>query len=350
MAPQNPSVVLYGKGDIRIEDRPIPVPKPNQLLVKVHTVGICGSDVHYYTHGSIGRFVVREPMVLGHETSGIVVGMGSDVKGFAVGDRIALEPGIPCRQCEFCKTGRYNLCPDMVFFATPPVNGSLARYIVHDSDFCFKLPDNVTMEEGALMEPLNVAIHSCRRANLVAGQTLLVLGAGPIGLLNILTAKAMGAAKVYATDIMEARLKLAKEIGADGVFNVKNKSPADAAKEIIKSIGFQPDNVIECTGFAASIEVGITTVKNGGTIVLVGLGADRVEMPIVEATCKEIDLRGIFRYVNCYPTAIEMVASGRLKLDKLTRAHFKFEDSVKAFEKSSTGDVVKVFIHYDESS
>jgi len=145
--------VMHGIEDLRIEERPIPTPSEHQLLIKVHTVGICGSDVHYLTHGAIGPFVVKAPMVLGHESSGIVMGMGKKVEGFEIGDRVALEPGVGCRRCEPCKTGRYNLCPDMAFAATPPVDGTLCRYVAYDADFCYKLPDNMTMEEGALMEP-----------------------------------------------------------------------------------------------------------------------------------------------------------------------------------------------------
>ncbi|KHN81543.1 Sorbitol dehydrogenase [Toxocara canis] len=347
---KNLCTVLYAKNDMRMEEREVPVPKANQLLIRVHTVGICGSDVHYWTHGAIGPFVVRKPMVLGHETSGIVAGVGSEVSSFKVGDRVVLEPGIPCRMCVPCKSGKYNLCVDMKFFATPPIDGSLARYVVHDADFCFRLPDNVTMEEGSLVEPLSVAVHSCRRAHVTIGQKIVVLGAGPIGLVNLLTAKAMGASTVFMTDIVEGRLKLAQTLGADHILNVKDMKSEEAAKHIISTLGVQADAAIECTGAASSIETGIHAVKSGGTLVMVGLGADRVELPIVEAATREIDLRGIFRYVNCYPTAIEMISSGKVSLKGITRAHFKLEQSLEAFNRFLKGDVVKVFIHCDDTA
>ncbi|MFH4983477.1 hypothetical protein AB6A40_010186 [Gnathostoma spinigerum] len=349
MKQNNLSAVLYGKGDLRMVDRPTPSPGPQQLLIRVHTVGICGSDVHYWTHGAIGPFVVHEPMVLGHETSGTVAAVGSAVKGFKVGDRVAVEPGIPCRICRFCKEGRYNLCPEMQFYATPPVHGSLARFVVHDSDFCFRLPDNVTMEEAALLEPLNVAVHACRRAHLTAGQNILVLGAGPIGLLTVLVAKAMGAAKLVITDLLDARLKLAEELGADKALNVSGMKLVDVLAEIEKFLGEKPEVAIECTGAATAIETGIEGVMSGGVVVLVGLGSDRIELPIVNATVREVDLRGVFRYVNCYRTALNMVASGVINLKKVTRAHYTLEQSKEAFERFLKGDVVKVFIHCDET-
>ncbi|CAA94841.1 Sorbitol dehydrogenase [Caenorhabditis elegans] len=345
MSQDNLSAVLYGVDDLRLEQVPIPKPGPNQVLVKVHTVGICGSDVHYWTHGAIGPFVVKEPMIVGHETSGIVSEVGNEVKHLKVGDRIAMEPGLPCKLCEHCKTGRYNLCPEMRFFATPPVHGTLSRFVVHDADFCFKLPDNLSFEDGALIEPLSVAIHACRRGNVQMGHRVLVLGAGPIGVLNLITAKAVGAGKVVITDLDDGRLALAKKLGADATINVKGKSLDAVKSEIITALGDQqPDVCIECTGAQPSIETAITTTKSGGVIVLVGLGADRVEIPIIESATREVDMRGIFRYVNCYPTAIELISSGKLNLSGLTRAHYKLEETQEAFKRTQKADVIKVFI------
>ncbi|CAD6195067.1 unnamed protein product [Caenorhabditis auriculariae] len=440
----NLAAVLHGIDDLRMEQIPIPVPGPHQVLVRVHTVGICGSDVHYWTHGAIGNFVVREPMVVGHETSGVVAGVGSEVKDFQVGDRIAMEPGLPCKGCEHCKKGRYNLCADMKFFATPPINGTLARYVVHDSAFCYKwcsfvgtsvgvtsplepekavgrgdegredgrsrkfssnsqieewepfqvlrdfhelliqpingafplqnpsedvilhrphrlrgprrlgqrpslapvgrLPDNVSFEDGSLLEPLSVAVHACRRANLQMGNRVLVLGAGPIGVLNMMTAKAAGAGRVIVTDLDDSRLALAKKLGADEVINVRNKRVVDIRAEIILAMGSEPDISIECTGAQPCVETAIMTTISGGVIVLVGLGASRIEIPIIESACREVDIRGIFRYVNCYPTALELVASGRIDLSGLTRAHYPLEQTLEAFKRTQKADVVKVFI------
>jgi len=204
----NLTAILYKTGDIRLEQTDIPEPGNDQVMLKMDSVGICGSDVHYWTHGAIGDFVVKAPMVLGHEAAGIVEKCGKNVKHLQVGDRVAIEPGVPCRLCDYCKQGRYNLCLEMKFCATPPYHGNLCRYYAQDADFCFKLPDNVSLEEGALMEPLSVGVHACRRAGVSLGKSVLICGAGPIGLVNLLTAKAMGADEVVITDISEHRLQV----------------------------------------------------------------------------------------------------------------------------------------------
>ncbi|KAK8374803.1 hypothetical protein O3P69_015526 [Scylla paramamosain] len=199
MANDNLSAVLYAKNDLRMENRLIPEPGPNEVLLHMSCVGICGSDVSYLKRGAIGDFIVKAPMVLGHESSGVVAKCGSNVKNLKPGDRVAIEPGVPCRMCNFCKSGKYNLCPDVVFCATPPYDGSLCRYYKHAADFCFKLPDHVSLEEGAILEPLSVGVHACRRAGVTMGSNVLVLGAGPIGLVSLLTAKAMGASQICVT-------------------------------------------------------------------------------------------------------------------------------------------------------
>ncbi|CAB3397905.1 unnamed protein product [Caenorhabditis bovis] len=341
----NLAAVLHAVNDLRLENIAIPVPGPNQVLVRVHTVGICGSDVHYWTHGAIGNFIVKKPMIVGHETSGVVAGLGENVKNLKIGDRIAMEPGLPCKNCEHCNNNRYNLCPEMRFFATPPIHGTLARYVVHDEDFCFKLPDNISFEDGALLEPLSVAIHSCNRGNVKAGQKILVLGSGPIGILNLLTAKALGAERVVITDLEDTRLMLAKKLGADATINVRGKTALEARDSIVAELDGQPHVTIECTGAQSSIETAILTTRSGGAIVLVGLGADRVEIPIIEAATREVDLRGIIRYVNSYPKAIELISSGKLDLSGLTRAHYSLEQTIEAFKRTQKADVIKVFIN-----
>lgn len=342
----NLSVVLHGVNDLRLEQRPIPICGPNQLLIRVHTVGICGSDVHYWTHGSIGAYAVKEPLVLGHETSGVVAEVGSSVEGFSVGDRVALEVGVACNKCAHCKKGTYNLCPEMRFHATPPIDGSLARFVAHDASYCFKLPDQVSFEDGALLEPLNVAVHACKRGHVTIGQNVLICGCGPIGLLNLLTAKAMGVSRIIMTDIDDNRLAVAKQLGADFTINVRGKGEQDIAKEIRNILGgLSPEVTIECTGATSSIETAIWATQSGGVIILVGLGEARATLPIIEAASREVDIRGVFRYANCYPTALELLSSGRLKLDGLSRAHYKLEQSKEAFERAKKGDVIKVFIH-----
>jgi len=290
--------------------------------------------------------VVKAPIILGHETCGIVVDIGAKVTGFNIGDRVALEPGLGCRRCAQCKTGHYNLCPESTFFACPPVDGSLCRYMVHEADFCFLLPDNMTMEEGAMMEPLSVAVYACRRAGVRIGQRVLILGAGPIGLLNMLTATAMGASKVIVTDIDDNRLHIAKENGATKVLNVKGMSPKQVAGQVEALLNGQSADIsIDCVGLPMSMEAGIWATRPGGVLAIVGLGGpDRIELPIYTAALKEIDIRGVNRYLNCYPTAIDLVSSGKVNLKKLTRARYTLDEGVEAFKRSVQGDVIKVFV------
>jgi L-iditol 2-dehydrogenase len=234
----------------------------------------------------------------------------------------------------------------MEFLATPPVHGNLVRYHVHAADFCFKLPDHVSFEEGALLEPLSVAVHACRRAGVSIGNKVLVCGAGPIGLVNLLTAKAMGAAEVCITDISESRLKVAKDMGADHTVLIETRDSLAVAGKVKEALGCMPDISIECSGAESSIQAGILATKSGGVLVLVGLGPAEVKLPIVNAAVREVDIRGIFRYVNTYPTALAMIASGKVNAKPLITHHFSLEDSLKAFETARTGagGAIKVMI------
>jgi L-iditol 2-dehydrogenase len=344
----NLSAVLHGKGDMRLEKRPIPFPKEDEVLIRMQAVGICGSDVSYLVKGYIGDFVVKAPMVLGHESAGIVAKCGSKVNHLKVGDRVAIEPGVPCRYCDFCKSGKYNLCKDVIFCATPPCDGNLCRYYTHAADFCYKLPDHVSLEEGALLEPLSVGVHACRRAGVTLGTTVLVCGAGPIGLVSLLVAKAMGASKIVITDMDEGRLAVAKSLGAHAVVKITPGGKVeDLVREVEEKLGSNPDVTVECSGAESSIKLSILVTKSGGTVVLVGLGPSEVTIPVVNAAVREVDIRGIFRYANCYPTALAMVASGVVDVKKLITHHFTLEESKEAFETSRTGagGAIKVMIH-----
>ena len=208
--------VMNGVGKMGYTERPIPQPKDNEVLVKLEYVGICGSDLHFYEAGAIGGHVVKPPFVLGHEPGGTVVEVGRDVKHLKAGDRVALEPGKTCGHCEFCKSGRYNLCPDVIFFATPPVDGVFQEYVAHEADLCFKLPDNVSTLEGALIEPLAVGFHAANQGGAELGQTAVVMGAGCIGLVSMMALRAKGVSKVYVVDIMPKRLEKAMELGELG--------------------------------------------------------------------------------------------------------------------------------------
>lgn len=347
MAKTNLSAVLKCKDDLRLENRPVPNPASNEVLVAIHSVGICGSDVHYWKRGCIGDFIVKEPMIVGHETSGTILKVGEAVNNFKEGDRICIEPGVPCRTCEFCKKGRYNLCPDIKFCATPPIDGSLCQYYCHAADFCYKLPDHVSLEEGALMEPLSVAVHACRRASVTAGSYVLICGAGPIGLVNLLVSKAMGASKICITDICSNRLDMAKKLGATFQINVKDRKMEEIIEEVKSKFGDSPNITIECSGAEPSVKLGIKVTKRGGVIVLVGLGAPEITIPIVDATVREVDIRGVFRYANCYPVALDLVASGAVDVKPLITHRFQLRDTLKAFETAHTGDggAIKVIIN-----
>ncbi|XP_022647376.1 sorbitol dehydrogenase-like isoform X1 [Varroa destructor] len=347
MAPlDNLSCVLYKKGDMRLEQTVIMEPKANEVQVSIRSVGICGSDVHYLVHGAIGKFVVTKPIILGHETAGVVSKVGANVENLKIGDRVALEPGIPCRHCEDCLSGKYNLCSDVVFCATPPHDGTLRRFYCQDAQFCYKLPPNMSLDEGAFIEPLSVAVHSCRRAAIQPGQRVLITGVGPIGLLNMLVAKAFGASRIAVIDIMDAKLALARTLGADAAFNVKNHSDEDIVKDIREALGGYPHATLECSGAESCIRLAIKATNQGGSVSLVGMGPDEVNVPLVEAAIKELNILGVFRYRNCYPTAIELISSGRVNVKPLITHRFPLEEAHRAFETTRTGveGAIKVII------
>lgn len=318
------------------------------MLLKMDSVGICGSDVHYLVHGRIGDFIVKAPMIIGHESAGIVHQVGKSVKSLKVGDRVAIEPGVPCRYCDQCKAGKYNLCPDMVFCATPPVDGNLSRYYAHAADFCYKLPDHVSMEEGALLEPLSVGIHACRRAKVGLGTTVLILGAGPIGLASLIAARSMGAGKTIITDIVADRLEVAKkEFGATYSLLSKGLTEEELVKKIHETLGEQPEVSVECSGAEPSVRLALLATKSGGCAVMVGCSAPEVKVPLVTSCVREVDIRGVFRYCNDYPSALALVASGKYNVKKLVTHHFDITETNKAFETSryGHGGAIKVMIH-----
>jgi len=311
-----------------------------KLLVRVHTVGLCGTDLHFWGHGAFGSKLVVDPVVIGHEVSGTVEQVGKNVKGFAVGDRVVMEPNLTCQKCEFCKNGKDNLCNDLPQFS------AFTRLVAQPAEFCIKLPDNITMEEGAMLEPLCCAVHSCNRAKVKPGQTVLICGSGAIGVLSLLCAKAMGAGKVIATDLSDKRLEIAKNVGADYTVNVSGKSPKEAAKTIVETLGCEPEVTLECTGFGVSIETAIWSTKPGGTISVAGMGANRADIPIWEAITRELDIMPSLKYVHSteFPKVVDMVASGQINLKKLTHARYPLEQIEEGFKKAASADVVKVFI------
>ena len=323
----NQASVLYAPHDIRTEERPMPRPGPKEVLVEIKAVGVCGSDVHYYEHGRIGPYVVREPLILGHEASGVVVGLGSEVTKHYNGERVALEPGVPCGACRECRAGRYNLCPDVRFFATPPIDGAFTNFVTIHEDFAFALPDTLSDDAGALIEPLSVGVWASRKANLQGGEHVLVTGAGPIGLLAMQAALALGATAVTIADINPRRLEVARQTGATRALNVAEQPLAQA--------GVEADVLIECTGSPQVVLDGIRTLRPAGRAVMVGMGpGDEVSVPMAFIQNREITLTGTFRYANTYPTAIALAAAGRVNLEAIVSGHYGLGDAEHALQAS----------------
>uniref|UniRef100_A0A2I3H2Q4 Sorbitol dehydrogenase n=1 Tax=Nomascus leucogenys TaxID=61853 RepID=A0A2I3H2Q4_NOMLE len=260
------------------------------------------------------------------------------------GDRVAIEPGVPRENDEFCKTGRYNLSPSIFFCATPPDDGNLCRFYKHNAAFCYKLPDNVTFEEGALIDPLSVGIHACKRGGVTLGHKVLVCGAGAIGVVTLLVAKAMGAAQVVVTDLSATRLSKAKEIGADLVLQISKESPQEIARKVEGLLGCKPEVTIECTGAEASIQAGIYATRSGGTLVLVGLGSEMTTVPLLHAAIQEVDIKGVFRYCNTWPVAISMLASKSVNVKPHVTHRFPLEKALEAFETFKKGLGLKIML------
>ncbi len=319
----NRAAVLHSAGELRVEDLPRPVPGPREVLVEVRSVGVCGSDIHYYEHGRIGSFVVEAPLILGHESMGVVVELGSQARRHAPGDRVTLEPGVPCGRCRECRHGRYNLCPDVKFFATPPVDGAFARYVAIHEDFAYAVPDSLTDDQAALMEPLSVGLWACWKGHVGAQSSVLVTGAGPIGQLAMQVALALGATEVAITDVNDHRLEVAARSGASRAVNVSREQLAD--------LDMSPDVLLECSGHPDSLADGIRTLVPSGTAVVVGMGPDEdATVPMAAIQSREITLTGTFRYANTYPAAIALAAAGRVDLDAIITGHFPLEETEAA--------------------
>ncbi len=336
---------MTGLNKMEIREIEVPVPKEKEVLVKLEYVGICGSDVHYLEHGKIGNFVVNGDFILGHECAGTVVEVGSKVESLKVGDRVALEPGITCGQCEFCKAGKYNLCPDVEFLATPPYHGSLMNYIAFPENMAFKLSDNVSTKEGALVEPLAVGLHAAAQGGVRLGDKIVILGAGCIGLVTLLACKAYGATDVTVVDVIEKRLEVAKKLGATHVINARNENAVEKIAGLTGGKGV--DKVIETAGSEFTIKQTPYLVKRGGTIVLVGLAPkDIIEFDFMQIMTKEAEIKSVFRYRNLYPAAIGAIADGKIDVKGIVTHEFDFSDSQKAFDFviENKNDVVKAVI------
>ncbi|GAA0326543.1 NAD(P)-dependent alcohol dehydrogenase [Actinoallomurus spadix] len=316
------AAVLRGIEDLAIEERPVPVAGPGEVLVQINAVGVCGSDVHYYQHGRIGDFVVERPMVLGHESGGVIVGVGPGVDASRIGQRVSVEPGVPDLTCPECLAGRYNLCPSMKFFATPPFDGSLAEFVTVHEAFAHPVPDSMSDDAAALLEPLSVGVWASRKGHVTAGSRVLITGAGPIGLVATQCARAFGATEVVVADINPHRLKLAEDLGATMTLNVAETPLSDA--------GFEPTVLLECSGHPGATADALRTVGPAGRAVLVGMGGDELPLPLGYLQSREIEVTGTFRYANTWPTAIALAAAGAVDVDALVTGHFTLADSETA--------------------
>ncbi len=325
------AMVTTGARQMAMREIECPKPASGQVQIKLEYCGICGSDVHYYKDGKVGDHVLDHDIVLGHEVAGKVTEVGEEVTNLKVGDRVALEPGIACGKCIFCKSGRYNLCRDMKFFADPPTPGALQEYVIHPADLCFKLPENVSSMEGALVEPLSVGLHAVGTGDVKLGQSVLIMGTGCIGLVTLLACKARGAAEIVVVDLYDKRLDFAEKLGATHVINAKKEDVKKRINEIFNGEG--ADVVFETAGSIVTIAQTPFLAKVGGTIVLVGQSAQsEVNYNFSEVIIKELAIKSIFRYRNSYPVAIAAIGSGAIDLKQIVTHEFSFENSKSGFD------------------
>jgi L-iditol 2-dehydrogenase len=330
--------VLRGVGDVAIEERPVPEAGPGEVVVRVASVGVCGSDVHYYEHGRIGQFVVESPLVLGHEAAGVVAAVGPGVRSPTVGERVSVEPGVPDLTCEQCLAGRYNLCPGMRFFATPPIDGAFAEYIVVHAAFAHVVPDSVSDDAAALLEPLSVGIWACHKGRVGAGSRVLITGAGPIGLVSVQAARAFGATDIVVSDVNPARLAISRDLGATRVVDARTASVEDLARP--------PEVLLECSGHPGATAEGIRALAPAGRAVLVGMGGDELPVPLSVVQERELELTGTFRYAGTWPRAIALVAAGRIDLDRLVTGTYALEEAERALTAARRDPrSVKVVVH-----
>jgi D-xylulose reductase len=330
------ALVLERQRELSLRDIDLPQePGPDDVRVKIHTVGICGSDVHYYTHGKIGPFVVKAPMVLGHEAAGSVVEVGKNVTSLKPGDRVCMEPGIPDTTSRASKLGMYNVDPSVRFWATPPVHGCLAPYVVHPAAFTFRLPDNVSFAEAAMVEPFAVGLQAASKAKIAPGDLAVVIGAGPIGIMAALAALAGGCSRVIISDMQPAKLAIAARYPGIIAVNIREQKLADVVAR--ESDGWGADVVLEASGSPKAFENLFDLPRPGGCVVLIGMPVEPVSFDVVSAAAKEIRIETVFRYANVFDRAIAMISSGKVDLKPLVSDTFPFEKSIPAFERAAEG-------------
>lgn len=333
----NRAAVMPELGTIQIQDVGYPELGPRDVAVRIEAVGVCGSDTAYFKVGYIGDWVVDGPIILGHEVSGQVHEVGADATQVKVGDRVAIEPGTPCRDCRDCMAGRYHLCPDLKFLATPPYDGALVQYLAMDERNLFVMPDSMSYEEGAMLEPLSVGIWACHRAGLVPGDEVLITGAGPVGMLAAETARALGAASVTLVDVSEFRLNMARELG----FEVEH-SNSQTDREF--------DVLIECSGAPGVLAAGLHRLRTNGRAAMVGMPKQAVELPLSQLNSRELTIGLVNRYSHTWPIAIALVSSGRVDVKSIITHRFPLDRTEDAITLASrVPDSMKAIIYPQQS-
>lgn len=331
---------------LRDIDLPLAV-GPRDVKIRIHTVGVCGSDVHYFTHGRIGPFKVEQPMVLGHEASGTIVEVGAEVSHLKVGDRVCMEPGVPQFDSPATMRGLYNLDPAVQFWATPPVHGCLTPYVVHPAAFTFRLPDNVSFAQGAIVEPLSIGLQAATKAAMKPGDVAVVIGAGTIGAMTALAALAGGASRVILADVVKEKLRHFAGNPAVTTVNAAEQSLADVVRQVTDNWG--ADVVFEASGNAKVFETLLDLLCPGGCAVLVGMPPGPVALDVVAMQAKEIRLESVFRYANIFPRALALISSGMIDVNPFISRKFSFSEGIKAFEEAAAGhpEDVKIQIEMD---
>lgn len=328
------AAVLVEPGLIEMAERPVPTPGPGDVLIRVGAVGVCGSDAHYYREGRIGEFVVESPLILGHEAGGTVAAVGPGVPEDRVGQRVSIEPQRPHPDSEETRRGHYNLCPHMRFYATPPVDGALCDYVTIGAAFAHPVPDHMSDEAAALCEPLSVAIAAVDKAAIGGGSRVLITGAGPIGIMTAQVARAFGATDIVVSDIDPARRELVTYFGATATLDPTVDDVAD----------LQVDAFIDASGAPAAVTSGLAAVRPAGRVVLVGMGAATMELPVQVIQNRELVLTGVFRYANTWPAAIALIRSGRVDVDAMVTARFPLEKTAEALDADRVPGHIKAIV------
>lgn len=328
---------LLEPGKLELRDIPVPSPGPKEVLVRIEAVGSCGSDTHFYKTGAIGELVVRSPIILGHEASGVIVSVGQGVDESRVGELVAIEPQTPCRTCEYCKIGDYHLCPNVEFFGAWPIHGAFAEYVLIANDFAYAVPAGMSAEQAALVEPVSVALHACRKAGVTAGSSVFITGAGPIGVMMTQVARAFGATRVVVSDPAEPRRKFVEKKGASETL--------DPAVGNLSAYAEKFDIYIDASGNTSAILAAISVVRRSGRVILVGMGLSEVPLDFAHLQQREIQISGTFRYSNTWPVAISLIATGAIDTDGIvTSRHGLDEVEAALLSASRNPDAIKAMV------